>query len=406
MQRAACALAARDLGAGERRSSRSTSASARCGATSSSCRCPLMVNRTLHPGLGYKFVPPLDLNRAAGAARARLRPAGGGGAPARLLLDDAAHAGWLGRPPGRRGAARRRCGGCRRRSPSARATATVEMRCLGSLPALAYLLTDRDGPSSASVRAWRLAARVVEAAVVGGGALPDLSRFSAAFPAPATRSSARASRAMPPAARRARRGRPDFVDAAMRALSAAVRDPRILRSPEAHGDSVDLSVLQPLLRAVAPDLGLAPPLVRLHDTLEPLQLRLELPPAPTPAGSCDVDAARPGDPEAGRPHLRPARPRRRRRRRAGHQGVVELGSPPRRSSSRGDASSCRRAGRGAGPRVRRAQLEFSPGALSLGGVVRYDLRRPSAGTRSARRSSMRWPPRPSRWCASAGSGAR
>ncbi len=42
---------------------------------------------------------------------------------------------------------------------------SVEMRCLASLPGLAYLLTDRDGPSSASVRAWRLAARVVEGAV-------------------------------------------------------------------------------------------------------------------------------------------------------------------------------------------------------------------------------------------------
>jgi hypothetical protein len=59
---------------------------------------------------------------------------------------------------------------------------SVEMRCLAALPGLAYLLTDRNGSSSASVRAWRLAARVVEQAVIAGGTLPDLSRFAAAFP--------------------------------------------------------------------------------------------------------------------------------------------------------------------------------------------------------------------------------
>ena len=53
-----------------------------------------------------------------------------------------------------------------------------------------------------------------------------------------------------------------------------------MRAPEAHADIVDLGMLQPLLRAVAPDLGLAPPLVRLHDTLEPLRLRLEAPTDP------------------------------------------------------------------------------------------------------------------------------
>src|SRR5437016_693298 len=61
-------------------------------------------------------------------------------------------------------------------------TRAVEMRCLAALPGLAYLLTDRDGPSAASVRAWRLAARVVERAVLDGGSVPDLSRFAAAFP--------------------------------------------------------------------------------------------------------------------------------------------------------------------------------------------------------------------------------
>ena len=45
---------------------------------------------------------------------------------------------------------------------------TVEMRCLEMLPALAHLLAEREGPSSASVRAWRLAARVVELRFFGG----------------------------------------------------------------------------------------------------------------------------------------------------------------------------------------------------------------------------------------------
>src|SRR5438105_278044 len=59
--------------------------------------------------------------------------------------------------------------------------------------------------------------------------------------------------------------------------AAAVREPKILRSGEIQVPGVDLSVLQPLLRAVAPDLGMAAPVVRLRDSLAPLQLRLELP---------------------------------------------------------------------------------------------------------------------------------
>ena len=251
---------------------------------------------------------------------------------------------------------------------------TVEMRCLEMLPAIAHLLTERDGPSSASVRAWRLAARVVEQSIVGGGDIPDLTRFSAAFPAAGHAVVVRdeEGEASPPSAVDAVSG---FVDAAMRALSAAVRDPRILRSPEAHGDIVDLGMLQPLLRAVAPDLGLAPPLVRLHDTLEPLVLRLEAPP----------------DAEAGWPlHLDPPDPAILRKAARifaplghaadghvtlGHQGVVEL---------RLAASALEFAGAKVElpPELVEeqdleydgAQLEFSPGALSLGGVVRYDLR--------------------------------
>jgi hypothetical protein len=251
---------------------------------------------------------------------------------------------------------------------------TVEMRCLEMLPALAHLLAEREGPSSASVRAWRLAARVVEQSVTAGGAVPDLSRFSAAFPAAGHAVVVRdeEGEANPPAAVDAVAG---FVDAAMRALSAAVRDPRILRSPEAHGDIVDLGMLQPLLRAVAPDLGLAPPLVRLHDTLEPLRLRLEAPP--------DADAgwplhADPADPAILRKAARIFAPLARAgdgHVTLGHQGVVEL---------RLAASALEFAGAKVElpPELLEeqdleydaAQLEFAAGALSLDGVVRYDLR--------------------------------
>ncbi len=156
---------------------------------------------------------------------------------------------------------------------------SVEMRCLASLPGLAYLLTDRDGLSSASVRAWRLAARVVERAVLDGGSVPDLSRFAAAFP--------EAGHAVvedmhdpddeEPAPLAPEAAVAGFVDSSMHALAAAVRDPKILRSGEIQVSGVDLGVLQPLLRAVAPDLGMAAPVVRLRDSLAPLQLRLDLP---------------------------------------------------------------------------------------------------------------------------------
>ena len=156
---------------------------------------------------------------------------------------------------------------------------SVEMRCLASLPGLAYLLTDRDGLSSASVRAWRLAARVVERAVLDGGSVPDLSRFAAAFP--------EAGHAVvedmhdpddeEPAPLAPEAAVAGFVDSSMHALAAAERDPKILRSGEIQVSGVDLGVLQPLLRAVAPDLGMAAPVVRLRDSLAPLQLRLDLP---------------------------------------------------------------------------------------------------------------------------------
>jgi SNF2 domain-containing protein/helicase-like protein/SNF2 helicase protein len=179
------------------------------------------------------------------------------------LLDD------LGLPPTLRRLNQTVSIGGRRRS--------VEMRCLASLPGLAYLLTDRDGPTSASVRAWRLAARVVEAAVLGGGTVPDLSRFAAAFPEAGHAVVDDLGEDEEPAPLAPEAAVAGFVDSSMHALAAAVREPKILRSGEIQVSGVDLSVLQPLLRAVAPDLGMAAPVVRLRDSLAPLQLRLELP---------------------------------------------------------------------------------------------------------------------------------
>jgi len=49
-----------------------------------------------------------------------------------------------------------------------------------------------------------------------------------------------------------------------------------LTAPDVHHESLDLTVLQPALRAVAPDLGAVAPVVLLRDTLD-LTVRLELP---------------------------------------------------------------------------------------------------------------------------------
>ncbi len=255
---------------------------------------------------------------------------------------------------------------------------SVEMRCLAALPGLAYLLTDRDGPSSASVRAWRLAARVVEGAVLGGGNVPDLSRFAAAFP--------EAGHAVvdvgdglaadeEPAALAPEAAVEGFVDSSMRALAAAVRDPKLLRSGEVLLSGVDLAVLQPLLRAVAPDLGMAAPVVRLRDSLAPLLLRLELPPDGAEAWPL---RATPDDPAL--------------LRRAAHvfaplgravDGVVTLGD-----DGVVELRLATSALEFAGARVELppevseerdldfddARLELAGGPLQLDGVVRYDLK--------------------------------
>ena len=161
------------------------------------------------------------------------------------------------------------------------------------LPAVAHLLTERDGPSSASVRAWRLVARVVEQSVLGGGAVPDLGRFAAAFPAAGHAVLVRDEEGEV-ATETAADAVAGFVDASTRARCprrCATRE--IMRAPEAHADIVDLGMLQPLLRAVAPDLGLAPPLVRLRDTLAPLRLRLEAPTDPDAGWPLHADPADP-----------------------------------------------------------------------------------------------------------------
>ena len=87
------------------RSARSTSASDRCGATSSSCMLP--VDGQSQPASRARLqVCPFPRHQCpAGAAGAGVRPPGRRGAAARLLLRDAAHARRLGRPARRRGPA-------------------------------------------------------------------------------------------------------------------------------------------------------------------------------------------------------------------------------------------------------------------------------------------------------------
>jgi hypothetical protein len=160
----------------------------------------------------------------------------------------------------------------------------VELRCLAMLPALAYLLGEERGPASASVRAWRLAARVVEQMLLAGGDLPDLTRFAAAFPPaahaaldrPPVRIGEEPEPGLPLSAHEAVA---EFAAATTRAVSAAVSDPRLLAAPKAHADVIDLQPLQPLLRAVAPGIGAPPPVVRLRESLAPLRVELLLPEA-------------------------------------------------------------------------------------------------------------------------------
>ena len=151
--------------------------------------------------------------------------------------------------------------------------------------------------------------------------------------------------------------------------------PKLLRSGDVELSGVDLGVLQPLLRAVAPDLGMAAPVVRLRDSLAPLLLRLELPPDGAEGWPL---RATPDDPAL--------------LRRAAHvfaplaravDGVVALGE-----DGVVELRLATSALEFAGARVELppevseerdldfddARLELAGGSLQLDGVVRYDLR--------------------------------
>jgi superfamily II DNA or RNA helicase len=154
----------------------------------------------------------------------------------------------------------------------------VETRCLPMLPALAYLLGQNGGDESGSVRAWRLAARLVERVANNGSEPPDLARFSAAFPPLAH--AALLETLDEPEPLTAQTALDEFVGAALRALATAVREPKVLSAADSHPDSIDLTVLEPALRVVAPDLGTVAPAVTLRDGLAQLELELELPPDP------------------------------------------------------------------------------------------------------------------------------
>jgi hypothetical protein len=258
-------------------------------------------------------------------------------------------------------------------------TRQVETRSLPMLPALAYLLAPAEEDESASHKAWRLVARLTERLVERGEEAPDLSRFAAAFPPLAH--AAVVEQGEEPVALPAVDAVSEFVRASMRALSAAVREPRLLAAPDAHGEHIDLSVLQPALRVVAPDIGAVAPVVRLRQSLEPLELVLLLP--PVPEGSWPLDV-RPADFEGVRraanilPLLADVR-----------DGHIELSL-----RQVGELRAAAAALEFAGARVvlpeqlreqedidvEMAELRFTSGTLSLGGVVEYDLRAALGGT--------------------------
>ena len=183
-------------------------------------------------------------------------------------------------------------------------TRATDFRCLPMLAALAYLLSEPPDGASASMRAWGLAARVVEQAIASGGDVPDLSRFAAAFPLAAhavgvvdeTDEDGGLISMEPLTAVTL------FADASMRALAAAVRDPKLLTSPDVHPVELDLSRLQPSLRAVAPELGAVAPVVQLRDTLD-LTLTLELPEPDSDGWPLRAVPADPGASAAGGAHL-------------------------------------------------------------------------------------------------------
>jgi hypothetical protein len=245
------------------------------------------------------------------------------------------------------------------------------------LPALAYLLAEPEQPEngeqpSASLRAWRLVARLTERVVEAGGDPPPLDRFAAAFPPLAH--AAVADHGEEPSTVSAVSAVEQFVRASMRALAAAVRDPRQLTAPDSHHEAIDLSVLQPALRTVAPDLGAVAPVVNLRRSLDPLELVLQLPSDPAGNWPLHVTPIDPG--RIGRAaNILPALSRI-------QDGRVELTL-----AQVADLRAAVPALEFAGASVRlpdelrqkeeleleQAGLSFAPGPLSLGGVVEYDL---------------------------------
>ncbi|HUZ85304.1 MAG TPA: SNF2-related protein, partial [Gaiellales bacterium] len=174
---------------------------------------------------------------------------------------------------------------------------SVDLRCLSMLPALAYLLAPAGDGESGSVWAWRLVAQVVERAVRAGSTVPDLSRLTAAFPGSAHALVTAAEELDPDGDRWSVVTAADavaaFVEGSRRALARAVREPVLLTQPDAHARLIDLSVLQPSLRAVAPDLGAVAPVISLRDSLAPLTLVLGM---PEPDGERWPLAVEPDDP--------------------------------------------------------------------------------------------------------------
>jgi hypothetical protein len=251
---------------------------------------------------------------------------------------------------------------------------SVDTRCLPMLPALAYLLSEPNGGEpSPSVKAWRLVARLTERVIESGGERPDLDRFAAAFPPLAHAALSEHGEMADTVSAEA--AVEQFVRAAMRSLAAAVRDPRLLTAADSYHDQIDLAVLQRALRSVAPDLGAVAPIVNLRQSLEPLELVLQLP--REPSGSWPLELSPPDFDRIKRaasilPLLAGVRDGRAELTLA---QVAELRTAaPALEFSGAQVRLPDELGRQEDLELDAAGLSFAPGPLSLGGVVEYDLR--------------------------------
>jgi hypothetical protein len=248
----------------------------------------------------------------------------------------------------------------------------VDARCLAMLPGLAYLLDQPERIESSSVRAWRLAAKLVQRVAEAGGEPPDLSRFASAFPPLAYA-------ALPSAGEGSGRLQaPEAVDlfvrAALRALAAAVREPRLLTALDSHHETIDLTVLQPALRVVAPDLGAVAPVITLQDRLESLVLDLALPDDPLDPWPLRVAT---GDERSLSRAAGMFPPLRRLAGGAVGLSVEEVAELRRAAPALAYSGATVRLpdalGEEADLTIDEAELVFRPGVLSLGGAVDYDL---------------------------------